>query len=172
MVQEPTSHQPNPVFVATSKGFNRDFYFLYLPDITGWPENLSLPDKYFGLFLACDARELSDELIRGVAKTAMDQGLAYLCAWGPDCERVHDVFDFAEIDKEILEPESDPDSVVMTTWHAKDSLREAIWYFKVSAFGAGRFESCRIWLAVNVGHPDLSSEIMGLLKNEDWQWET
>jgi hypothetical protein len=171
MVQEPTSQQPKPVFVASSIGFNRDFYFLNLPDFASWPEDLGLPEGYFGLFLACDACGVANEVILGIARSALSQGLGYLCAWGPDCNRVHDLFDLASVRKEHVEPESDPDTVVMTTSHVEESLREAIWFFKVPAYGAGRFESCRIWLAVSVGQPDWSSEIMELLKTEDWQRE-
>jgi hypothetical protein len=171
MDQDLTSHQPRPVFVGSSPSFKREFYFLYLPDIAKWPDNLGFPDKYFGLFLACDARGLTDEVILSVAKTALNQSLVYLCAWGPDCERVHDLFDLANIRRETRVPEPDSLTVVMTTWHANDSLREAIWFFKVSTLGAGRFENCKTWLAVNIGKPEWSSEIMELLKNEDWQWE-
>jgi hypothetical protein len=136
-----------------------------------WPESLELPEGNFGLFLTFDARESSDEAILNVAKTALNQGLGYLCAWGPDCERVHDLFDLAAVQKEIVAPEPNPNTVVMTTWHPRDSLKEGIKFFKMWAFGAGRFEDCQTWLAVNVGQPEWSSEIMELLKDEDWQRE-
>jgi hypothetical protein len=168
MTQDHQSLPLKPVLAGSSPAFKRDYYFLYLSGIANWPENIELPEGNFGLFLACDARELTDEMILGVAKTALNQGLVYLCAWGPDCERVHDLFDLADIRREIRVPEQDSNTVVMTTWHAEESLKEAIWYFKVSAYGAGRFENCQTWLAVNVGQRDLSSEIMELLKNEDW----
>ena len=46
-------------------------------------------------------------------------------AWGPDCERVHDI-----IDEEDIGPNPPPtmDRVVMTTWHDDKSLAEAIWF--------------------------------------------
>ena len=53
----------------------------------------------------------------------LEQGIAYLCVWGTDCERVHDLFDLERM------PDEPKGRVVMTTWHSKESLSEALWFF-------------------------------------------
>ena len=70
----------------------------------------------FCLFLAVDATAINDEEISRTAKLLLEQGVAYFCVWGSDCERVHDLFDLERL------PEEPRDRVVMTTWHSKDSL--------------------------------------------------
>ena len=47
----------------------------------------------FCLFLANDATAIPDEDVRKAAALLLQEGIAYLCVWGPDCERVHDLFD-------------------------------------------------------------------------------
>jgi hypothetical protein len=46
--------------------------------------------KHFGLLLVMDAVSLPDAALFQAAKDLISKGLVYLCAWGPDCERVHD----------------------------------------------------------------------------------
>jgi hypothetical protein len=48
----------------------------------------------FCLLLAINASGISNEFIFQTAEKLIEMGIVYLCAWGPDCERVHD--DFAE----------------------------------------------------------------------------
>lgn len=87
-----------------------------------------------------------------VAEQLIDSGCAYLCAWGPGCERVHDIFD------EILvrmDPDPADDSVVMTTWHADESIEEALWVFLRGTSPDERHEdSCRSGVVVVVGRAD------------------
>ncbi len=50
---------------------------------------------------------------------------------GSNCEAVDDAVDRCDIEKG---PETrDADYIVMTTWHANESLEEALWFFKVCA---------------------------------------
>jgi hypothetical protein len=53
----------------------------------------------------------------------------YFCSWGPDCERFHDIVDEVLMEDDVGEQKfAGPNSidVIMTTWHAKDSLEDAI----------------------------------------------
>jgi hypothetical protein len=62
-----------------------------------------------------------------VASWLVESGCLYFIAWGVDCEAWHDtvdwtvleVFDFADI------PD---DKFIMTTWHDKEPLSEALWF--------------------------------------------
>ncbi len=103
---------------------------------------------HFGLFIAADASKISNERIRAVAKLLIGRGLAYLCTWGPDCERVHDSFDFADLE---FDPQGTR-AVIMTTWHDDESLSEAIWFFVSAAFPDESYEkTCLEWIVAGVG---------------------
>ena len=43
---------------------------------------------HFGLFLAIDARKIDSKRFAEPAAKLLKRGMAFLCAWGPDCERV------------------------------------------------------------------------------------
>ena len=58
-----------------------------------WPSELGLPAGPFGLLVAGDAGLGSLEVLRNVARQTLHAGLVYLCAWGPACENLHDLFD-------------------------------------------------------------------------------
>jgi len=108
--------------------------------------------KYFGLLLAIDARGLDASPIFGVATELLARGLVYLCAWGPDCERVHDIFDEAIIGREM-------DGTVMTTWHSKEPFKEALWFFVHSAFATESYEhDCKDWVIATIGNPEWEQE--------------
>jgi len=70
-----------------------------------------------------------------VAKELTLNGCLYFMAWGRECEAWHDAVDMANIEqfdfKEIPE-----ESLIMTTWHEKEALSEALWFCKNSAFHA------------------------------------
>ncbi len=140
---------------------DKEFYFLELLRLEDWPAELQGLSPHFGLFLACDASAVPDETVLTVAREAIGQGLSYLCAWGPDCGRVHDLFDNAAVEKD---PNPTEDSVIMTTWHWDDTLDEALWFFVYSAWPAPDYEStCGSWLAVAMGSPEWSSQILARL---------
>jgi hypothetical protein len=88
-----------------------------------------------------------------------EMGLACLCAWGPDCERVHDLFDVAAGPKN---DELTGDDVIMTSWHSGDTLLEALWYFVHTAFATRCFEmTCTDWIIAPIGNPEWEKEIRG-----------
>ena len=72
------------------------------------------PGRHFVLFLAWDARGVPDPTVIQLARALVLKGLAYVVTWGPDCERVHDLFDAVDIE---LNPESNmgSDTVIMST---------------------------------------------------------
>jgi hypothetical protein len=62
-----------------------------------------------------------------IARWLVDGGCRYAVTWGPECEAWHDAIDWAMIDK--FENREVPDEdFIMTTWHDKESLREALWF--------------------------------------------
>jgi hypothetical protein len=84
----------------------RSYYVLQLPNFESWPEQLPLASRHFALFIASDARQVPSTVIGEVALTAIKQGAVYVCAWGPGCEVVHDVFDEAKVELDLEKAEA------------------------------------------------------------------
>jgi len=112
-----------------------------------------------------DATSTPDESLRMVARQLISRGMAYLCAWGNDCSRVHDQFD---LERDPDEPEN---RTVTTTWHSEEPLSEALWYFANVAYPDVSFElDCTDWVAISVANSDWEQEIRTELidRNEGW----
>src|SRR5262245_48968823 len=107
-----------------------DVFLLGSSSIEAVPKDFRLPSKRFVCLLAMDARRLPVDAIAGLGELLLNAGAAYFCCWGPDCERVHDVIDEVIVGTGVT-PIGWAD--VMTTWHAKDSLKAATEFFLWSA---------------------------------------
>jgi hypothetical protein len=59
------------------------------------------------------------------ARSWLDAGAAYVCAWGPSASQIEEAFDYAS-----FLPQFGPalPFTVMTTCHASESLEEALWF--------------------------------------------
>ena len=126
---------------------------VYSTDHLAIPERLE--SRFFSLALLVDGTRYSNEEVIDFAGKCLRRGICYLVAWGPDCERVHDLFDEEVIDDSghdrYLPADASPDDVVITTWHAQKSLAQALFYFVYCAFPTEVFEpewKHRIILAV------------------------
>jgi len=114
--------------IARDPETNRDLFVLELEAPDDLPRALDLPSRHFACLVAWDSREASVDEIARLATKLMKEGAAYFVCWGPGCERVHDIVD--EIDADPDDPVGSPEaSVIMTTWHADESLEDAIWFF-------------------------------------------
>lgn len=60
-----------------------------------------------------------------IARTWINAGAAYICAWGPDSEQVEESFDYAAFLPECGEPLP---FTLMTTSHRDDTPDEALWF--------------------------------------------
>jgi hypothetical protein len=104
----------------------------------------------FGLLVAMNAQHVTDESILKGAKKLLSKGLACLCAWGPDCKRVHDLFDVAA--REINDKPS-ASNVIMTTSHSDESIQEALWYFLHCDYVTEKFEkTCNDWIIAPISN--------------------
>lgn len=83
------------------------------------------PSQYFVVMLVCDGRLISDRDIAELSRRLIGAGCVYLCCWGQDCERVHDLFDTEWIDNGF---DAECGDTIMTTWHTDDSLDDFIEY--------------------------------------------
>jgi hypothetical protein len=107
------------------------FAVVQLPEF-GWPIALEIPSKRFRLFVAADTSGVSTNTLSDFASVALNQGMVYFCAWGPDCERFHDIVDELVVEDGVGASKfAGPSSsdTVMTTWHTTDTLEDAIDFF-------------------------------------------
>src|SRR5256885_1794719 len=111
-------------------------------------EKAELPAKPLTLFTAGDSHALSADEIGRIAEKVLNQRLRSLCAWAPDCERVHDISD-----KMYVGDEPEPYKFeMMTTWHDDESFGEALHFFLNSAYVEHKIEDAA-WFAVRIGNP-------------------
>jgi hypothetical protein len=136
---------------------NRHFYSIAADSVADFTASFPIAGQHFVLFLAWDARAASDDQIRGLAQTLLSRGLAYLVAWGPDCSRVHDIFDFVFVEEHL---DRHPESVVMTTWHDDESLASALWFFLFNTVPDEAYESTtHVGVAAAIGNSEWSTLI-------------
>ncbi|MCH9648648.1 MAG: hypothetical protein K0U98_10440 [Deltaproteobacteria bacterium] len=128
---------------------NRDLYLIDLATADELPGDIPISSDDFACFLAWDSGSESVETIVDLAEIILDAGCAYLCAWGDECERVHDIFDEVEVGGD---PDPEDKSVVMTTWHDGESLDEGLWFFLNCTWPDDHyFENCRAAIVISIG---------------------
>ena len=139
----------------------RELYLLDVSRLDEVPDDLKLGSRYFSCLLALDARSSTDDEVLNLARRLLLRGAVFVCTWGPDCERVHDLVD--QVDAE-LHPDATEDSVVLTTGHSAEPLSEALWFLLNAVSPAEDFlEDCRAALVITMGDSTWSSEVRGAL---------
>ncbi len=121
--------------------------------------HIDLPAAHFACYLAWDAHGVPADEVSAFVEPLLRAGASYFVCWGPDCERVHDI-----IDEIVSYPGNDfgvPEgSCIMTTWHASESLRKALWFFLANSWPDERYQdSTRVGLAISVGSSAWAAEI-------------
>jgi hypothetical protein len=101
---------------------------LLVPSLAELADAITRTKGYIALLLACDATLLSESEIAISLQPLVENRLVYLCAWGPDCSRLHDVADsdFARLEQ----VSSAMGWSLITTWHEDETLEEATWFFQ------------------------------------------
>jgi hypothetical protein len=132
-----------------------------------WPSDFQIPSKRFRLFVAADVVGTKTEAISEFAQNALKAGMLYFCAWGPGCEKFHDI-----VDEQIVANELDEGSsagpggadTVMTTWHQGESLEEAFDFFVNLAQPSSGFEQdSETWVAICVNSSEWTQTVRRLL---------
>ena len=135
----------------------RDLYLVDAPAAEAVPAGLSLSSPRFVCLIAWDARAATAEEIALLARRLLAAGAVYICAWGPDCERVHDICDEEEVGPN---PGPSLDRVVMTTWHQDEPLSEALLFVLMSTWPDAPYEEgCAATLGIAIGSPLWAAEI-------------
>lgn len=86
--------------------------------------------RFFTILVCADFGRVETEVISRAAEALMRKGNVYFCAWGPDCQRAHDIYDKVVVEKELEEKKG---WFVMTTWHDDERLEETLWFFLFNA---------------------------------------
>lgn len=98
--------------------------------VKSWREataDVVAPGRKFLLFVAADVGAADAADLVDWATPLVLGGCRGMAAWGANCTLVDDAFDWAVVWEEIQQDREL--ELVMTTWHDKDSLEEALWYF-------------------------------------------
>lgn len=106
-------------------------YVLELATLGELPADLSALGPNFACLVAADTRGVPTVEIGRFALSLLESGAAYICAWGEDCERVHDVFD-----EEWVGDGTQPDRFgagIMTTWHSEETFDDALAFLLLDA---------------------------------------
>jgi hypothetical protein len=115
------------------------------------------PSPHFVALLVLDATTIEDAAIRQLAKNLLSSGCVFFISWGPDCERVHDLFDTVA---NFYEP------LIMTTWESDEPLDEAIWELLYMTHPHDAYwDTCRNAVAITVGNSDWSAQVERRLKD-------
>ena len=147
----------SPQRVGRDDEFGRDLFVLELPTAHDLPDHLKLASPKFACLLAWDATDVTGEDISIIARKLLQAGAVYLCVWGPDCERVHDIIDDEQV---AADPNETDDNVVMTTWHSKEPLSEAIFFALENSEAARDYtDDCRSTIGISIGSTAWAKEI-------------
>ena len=112
--------------LGRSQATGFEAYALAIPSPNALLDSFPFLCKNFTCFLAWNAVEMSPASTRSMMEKLLRLGCAYLCCWGHDCERRHDTMDDVIVgDGTSLWQDYD----TMTTWHAEESLEDALDYF-------------------------------------------
>ena len=142
--------------VARDDLLGRDLYVLDLATPHDLPNDMSMATPHFACLIAWDSSSASVDEIGNLAQRLLAAGAVYLLAWGPDCERVHDIVDEAVVGSGP--PESTVDHV-MTTWHSGEPLSDAIWFTLANSWPDEAYEqTCGSTLGIAIGRPEWALE--------------
>ena len=87
------------------------------------------PPLKFGPFRAVIVSEIevTQEWRNHIAEWLLKNGCLYVIAWGIECENWHDTVDWANLEEFDFDDIPD-DKFVMTTWHDREPLSEALFF--------------------------------------------
>jgi hypothetical protein len=128
-------------------------------------KTLNLPTgRHFGLFLACDAARISDEVMDDIAGFLLDTGLVYIYAYGQDSDRLLVRFDAETVRRN---PEETSENVILTTGLRWASVDAALYSFLLIGFPASAYEkTCAFEVVICVGMAKQARRVRVILANQ------
>jgi hypothetical protein len=156
-----------PVVEALGSHFERRLLLAAVDSLQEAAQTVESMEGPFVLFVAADTREVSAEEVNDFARGAVQAGMAYACAWGPDCDRVEVAVDLAFIDDEeqfAARPGWSEDDTLVTSSHAAETLDEALFFAVWCAFPTEAFGRKSPVLAVVVGNEEWTQLVRARLQ--------
>jgi hypothetical protein len=121
---------------------------------------LSLPCPHFACLVAWDASVAPAAEVTALVGRLLRSGCVYVVCWGPGCERVHDLFDLADLE---LRPDGPH---AMSTWHDKEPLSEALWFLLFCTFPDDAYAGgCRAAVGITIGPKEWADEVRAALSS-------
>lgn len=115
------------------------------------------PGEHFVLFVAMDTCVLPEKSLASVAATAVRAGASYICCWGPECSRFHDVLEGTD---SACQHDGSSERNIMTACQQGKSLEQALGFAVHVARPRPQFEaSTRAVIAVAIANPAWASRI-------------
>lgn len=153
----------NASFTGYDTQRDRELILYSLATSADVPAAFDSKGRYFVTMLVWDAKNATDDEITTLSRKLIDAGCAYLCCWGTNCERVHDLFD-SEWIANVFDDHSD--DTIMTTWHADDTLDEFINFSLVHTEPTNKYQNdCRSVVALVIDDADHASKIQNVFAN-------
>ena len=118
---------------------------VWCESIADWPAGL----RPGALLLAMDARGVSNDRIAEIAGWCLEAQPSVVVCWGPDCGRVHDLFDEVEVGDGASSPPPPPLGSVISTWHDDEPLDAA---FEMLHLQIEHTKAARPHVAVVIGN--------------------
>jgi hypothetical protein len=142
----------------------RHEFLINATDAAELPSRIVLPSSRFVCLVVWDAVDVEDETITHLAQQLLLSGAVYVCAWGPDCMRVHDLVDAVAVDSSEA---GDNEAVVMTTWHEDESISEAVWFSRRCALpDRTLFDDCGSTLVLVIGSAAWADEARSAFRDD------
>ncbi len=143
---------PHPRSLGYHAASKRSVYLLSLDSLGAGFTIPACESQPFTCICAMDATAYTATVLREFCGHLLRSGCAYLCTWGPDCERVHDIMDQEVVGENPLETYV---RCMMTTWHEKESLIGALEYFFDCTLPDSDFapNGCEWAVIISVGSP-------------------
>jgi len=88
-------------------------------------KTLDYPSRFFTILLCANFEQETVDSLSSLTNILIEKGNLYFCAWGPGCERAHDIYDETLVEREL---NGGKELLVMTTWHDDEPLEEALWF--------------------------------------------
>jgi hypothetical protein len=92
----------------------------------------TLPHSPFCAVIVTEA-DASEDWRERITEWLVQSGCLFAVTWGQDCEKWHDSVDGANL-REFDYGDIPEDRFVMTTWHEKGPVEEALWFAGQCAF--------------------------------------
>jgi hypothetical protein len=142
---------------------DRSLHLLELDSVDQLPDSMEMPGPQFACLLAWDSETLDVHTVSRFARHVLKLGAVSVSVWGQGCERVHDIFDDEFIE---ISGHRNDEPTLMTTWHSREPLSEAIWYVLFCLVVDDAFEqTCSSILAISIGKSTCAADIRKAFSN-------